>query len=103
MNTPPQQTFPSLVRRPCFCCYDCPFVVGPKQYKEGVYYHFVDEQKDAQGNVIDVLVDLWICSVLWVLCIVRTDSGNGHAYLIEYVPHGETTRRRAVIFQALLL
>jgi putative DNA primase/helicase len=77
--------------------------VGPKQYKEGVYYHFVDEQKDAQGNVIDVLVDLWICSVLWVLCIVRTDSGNGHAYLIEYVPHGETTRRRAVIFQALLL
>ena len=34
---------------------------------------------------------------------MRTDSGNGHAYLIEYIPHGETQPRRAVLSQALLL
>jgi putative DNA primase/helicase len=78
-------------------------MVGERRYREGVYYHFVTQEKDAAGANVDVLVDLWILSVLRVLCIVRTDSGNGHAYLIEYVPHGETTLRRAVISQPALL
>jgi len=78
-------------------------MAGSKQYRQGVYYHFVEQEKDSQGNIVDVLVDLWICSVLWVRCIVRTDSGNGHAYLIEYIPHGESAPRRAVLLQALLL
>jgi putative DNA primase/helicase len=98
-----QQTFPPLNRRPCFCCYDLPFMVGLRRYDEGVYYHFVKTERDASGNEIDVPVDLWIVSVLYVLCIVRKDSGDGHAYLIEYIPHGETVRKRAVISQALLL
>jgi putative DNA primase/helicase len=78
-------------------------MVNTNSYREGVYYHFVEKQKDSTGIVMNVPVDLWICSVLWVLCIVRTDSGNGHAYLIEYIPHGETQSRRAVLPQALLL
>jgi hypothetical protein len=106
-----QVEFPPISIRPCFRCYDQPFVVGDNRYKEGVYYHFVKiekhangkEKKDANGNVIKFAVDLWICSVLRVLHIVRSDSGNGHAYLLEYVPHGETQKRRAVLTQALLL
>jgi putative DNA primase/helicase len=100
---PQQVSFPPLSRRPCFCCYDQAFLVGSNKYKEGVYHHFVETEKDAIGNEIEVAVDRWIVSVLRVLCIVRTDSGNEHAYLLEYIPHGETQPRRAVLAQALLL
>jgi putative DNA primase/helicase len=103
MTPPPQQTFPPISRRPCYCCYGLPFIVGTEHFKEGVYYHCLNEEKDASGNVVTIAVDLWICSILRVLCIVRTDSGNEHAYLLEYVPHGETQSRRAVLSQALLL
>jgi putative DNA primase/helicase len=103
MSSPPQQIFPPPKHRPCYCCYDAPFLVGNNRYKEGVYYHFVETKKDANGNEIEVAVDLWICSVLRVLCIVRTDSGTEHAYLLEYIPHGETQSRRAVLAQSLLL
>ena len=48
-------------------------------------------------------VDLWICSPLKVLCIVRAASGNEHSYLIEYIEHGEETPRRTLLSQALLL
>ena len=97
-----QQTFPPLARRPCFCCYDIPFMVGLRRYDEGVYYHYIAQQ-EVNGVKVDVLVNQWILSVLYVLCIVRTDSGDGHAYLIEYIPHGETVRKRAVISQSGLL
>ena len=103
MNPLPQQTFPPKNRRPIYCCYDAPFMVGNKSYKAGVYYHCVEERKDAAGVPIEVLVDRWVCSVLKVLYILRTDSGIGHAYLIEYIPHGETQPRRAVLLQASLL
>jgi putative DNA primase/helicase len=86
-------------------------VVDSKHYKAGVYYHYLKEEKEAaakvkkdpDGNVKIILVDLWICSVLRVLHIVRTDSGNEHGYLLEYVAHGETQPRRGVLLQALLL
>jgi putative DNA primase/helicase len=100
---PQQVDFPPISRRPCFRCYDQPFLLGTRHYKEGVYYHFVQTEKDADGNEIKIAVDLWICSVLRVLCIVRTDYGNEHGYLLEYVAHGETERRRAVLSQASLL
>jgi hypothetical protein len=103
MNLLPQQTFPPRNRRPIFCCYDGPFVVDNKRYKEGVYYHCIKERKDSAGKTIEVLVDLLICSVLKVLYILRTESGIGHAYLIEYIAHGETQPRRAVLPQASLL
>jgi putative DNA primase/helicase len=77
-------------------------MVGTKRYDEGVYHHGVDKQ-EVNGVKVDVLVDRWILSVLYVLCIARTDSGDGHAYLIEYIPHGETVRKRAVISQSGLL
>lgn len=38
-----------------------------------------------------------------MLCIVRTDAGNEHSYLIEYLSHGECAPRRVVLPQALLL
>jgi putative DNA primase/helicase len=99
----PQVTFPSEARRPCFACYDQAFAVGNRRYKEGVYYHCMQERKDKDGNTTPVEVNLWICSVLKVLYIVRTDAGNEHSYLLEYVPHGESTLRRVVLPQALLL
>jgi len=89
------QTYPSERERPCFHCYDTPFVVGNKQIKAGVYYHFIDEQK--------VPVDRWICSVLRVVYIIRTKSGGEYSYLIEFVPHGETQPRRIVLPQSSLL
>lgn len=41
--------------------------------------------------------------MLKVLHVLRTDAGNGHSYLIEYIPHGETQPRRLVLAQASLL
>ena len=59
-------------------------------------------QKDEDGDVV-IPVDHWICSVLKVICIVRTGAGNEHSYLIEYVAHGENAPRRSLLSQALLL
>jgi len=100
----PKVAFPPMSRRPVFCCYDRPFTVDSKHYKAGVYYHYVT-QKDENGKKSKNKrpVDLWICSVLRVQHIVRTGSGNEHGYLLEYMPHGETEPRRAVLSQALLL
>jgi putative DNA primase/helicase len=54
-------------------------------------------------TAIEVPVDPRICSVLEVLAIVRTRSGGGHGYLIEFIPHGETRVRRKILSQAALL
>src|SRR4029077_2837486 len=105
-DAPPEQKsepystviFPSAAKRPTFACYDEAFFVGNKRYRAGVYYHGTDED----GDVV-VPVDQWICSVLKVICIVRTAVGAEHSYLIEYVPHGEKAPRRSTLSQALLL
>jgi putative DNA primase/helicase len=94
------QTYPAIKERPCFRCYDAPFKRGNRDFKAGVYRHVTEEDKDTK---IEVPVDLWICSLLRVLFIVRTESGSEHGYLIEYVPHGESQPRRMVMSQALLL
>jgi putative DNA primase/helicase len=94
---PSPQTYPDLKDRPCFRCYSAPFAAG---FKAGVYQHVIEKDKDTQA---DVSVDRWICSILRVLAIVRTESGAEHGYLIEYVPHGESQPRREVMSQALLL
>ena len=94
--------FPSAAKRPSFVCYDEDFFVGNKLYKAGVYSHETKET-DKDGDVVEILVDHWICSVLKVICIVRAGAGNEHSYLIEYVAHGERTPRRALLSQALLL
>ena len=52
----PQVTFPPPRRRPCFICYDAPFLVGKHRYKEGVYYHFTEEETDTAGNVTELPV-----------------------------------------------
>jgi putative DNA primase/helicase len=77
-------------------------MVGNDHYKAGVYCHYIGERKD-DASAIEVPVDRWVVSVLKVLHILRTDSGTGHAYLIQYIPHGETQPRRAVLAQASLL
>ena len=111
-NAEPQQTpdsthpvivFPSAAKRPTFACYDEAFFVGNKLYKAGVYFHETKQKTDEDGDVVEVLVDRWICSVLKVICIVRASTGNEHSYLIEYVPHGEKAPRRSLLSQALLL
>lgn len=98
-----QVEFPLISRRPCFCCYDHPFLVGSEYHKAGVYYHFITKEKTESGEEIEVLIDRWILSVLRVLHIVRTDSGDEHAYLVEYIPHGETQPRWTTLPQASLL
>jgi putative DNA primase/helicase len=99
----PQQTFPPAERRPCFCCYRQAFLIGEEHYYAGVYYHTAETEKDDSGGKVETLVDTWVTSVVEVLCIVRTDAGTEHAYLLEYIPHGEAEIRRAVLAQALLL
>jgi len=99
----PQVNFPPDSRRPCFCCYDQAFLVGNHRYEEGVYCHYLEEEKDTAGNITEIPRDDWILSVYKVLHIVRTDSGNEHSYLVEYRAHGENRLRRAVLSQALLL
>jgi putative DNA primase/helicase len=48
-------------------------------------------------------VDDWFCSPLKIIAITRTEAGRAHAYLIEYLPHGSTEKRRTILSQALLL
>jgi putative DNA primase/helicase len=96
--------FPDGSQRPTFACYDEDFFVGNKRFKAGVYYHEVKQKKDKDRNVVAVLLDdRWICSVLKVICIVRTGVGKDHSYLIEYIPHGEKAPRREILSQAQLL
>ena len=102
-STHPVIVFPSAAKRPTFACYDEAFFVGNKLYKPGVYYHETKQKIDEDGDVVEILIDRWICSVLKVICIVRTGAGNEHSYLIEYVPHGEKAPRRSLLSQALLL
>jgi putative DNA primase/helicase len=95
--------FPPLSDRPAYVCYDEDFVVNDTKHKAGVYLHGSREEKNEEGETVEQPVDLWICSPLKVLCIVRAASGNEHSYLVEYVEHGEETPRRTLLSQALLL
>ena len=94
-----KREFPPLSQRPVFLCYDKDFVANGEKRKAGVYWHGIKSKKK-EG---EVLVDQWICSILKVLCIVRASAGNEHSYLIEYIPHGESSPRRSLLSQALLL
>jgi hypothetical protein len=100
---PPEIEFPNESKRPCFGLYKVPFISNGAPYNAGVYWHFVEEEKDDDGNKVPLLVNLWILSVLEVIAIVRTGSGREHSYLIEYIPHGETDSRYEVLSQAALL
>src|SRR5215831_14877300 len=100
---PPEIEFPPESERPCFRLYKVPFISNGAPYTAGVYWHFVEEETDDDGNKVPVLVNLWILSVLEVIAIVRTGSGREHSYLIEYIPHGETLPYYEVLSQAALL
>jgi hypothetical protein len=100
---PPEIEFPPISKRPCFRFYKTFFLSNGKPYDPGVYWHTVEKEKDNGGNKVQVLIDLWILSVLEVLAITRTDAGREHSYLIVYIPHGETTPRYEVLSQAALL
>ncbi len=95
--------FPPLSRRPISLCYDKDFNVNGQPYYAGVYSHDVKHVAGKDGNERDVPVDQWICSVLKVISIVRSNTGGEHSYLIEYISHGETEPRRTLLPQSLLL
>ena len=100
----PQMDFPPEDWRPCFCCYDQPFLVDARRYKAGVYHHYMKEVTDqATGEKTLVPVNEWICSVLRVLHIVETGIGDEHGYLLEYLSHGKAQPKRIVLSQELLL
>ncbi len=99
----PKTEFPPRSERPCHRLYEHAFLVGDKQRKAGVYLHTWRDRKTPKGETIEELVDIWICSVLRVIAITRTDAGTEYAYLIEFIPHGKTEKRREVLSQALLL
>jgi putative DNA primase/helicase len=99
----PEIELPPESKRPCFRLYKVPFISEGAGYRAGVYWHFVEEEKDDDGNKVSVLVDLWILSVLEVVAIVRTGAGREHSYLIEYIPHGEIASHYEVLSQAALL
>src|SRR5262249_16263369 len=101
--SPSNIDFPPLSNRPCFRLYKTFFLSNGKPYDPGDYWHTVEEEKDSNGNKVQVLVDLWICSVLIVIAITRTDAGKEHSYLIKYIPHGETSSGYEVLSQAALL
>jgi putative DNA primase/helicase len=100
---PVSQKYPDERQRPCFRCYDTPYIVGKSQFRAGVYHHVMEEQKDDADNKMEVPVDHWILSILRIVSILRTASGGEHSYLIEFVPHGETEPRHIVLPQSSLL
>ena len=100
-ETLPTITFPSAAERPTYACYDVDFTDGNRRHKAGVYYHDVQQAPGANGAVL--LFDHWICSVLKVIGIVRTDAGDDHSYLLEYVEHGKSAPKKTLLSQALLL
>src|SRR5271157_2522251 len=81
--------FPAMDDRPRIILYKQPFTNEGRPHDAGVYYHGIKEEKDADANVTEVPTDDWFLSVLEVIAITRTRSGDEHSYLIEYVPHGE--------------
>ena len=99
----PQVTFPPRAARPTFICYDEAFFAEGHVSKAGVYYHYIEKTKDEFGNSVEELIDLWICSPIRVLCVVRSGGGNEHSYLVEYLEHGQSSPRRTVFSQAMLL
>ena len=84
----PQIVFPPSSRRPVYCCYDGPFLVRTEPYPAGVYFH----RKDDSGT----LSDRWVCSVLRVIAITRSEAGK-RVCIVEFVPQGATQKRRDVI------
>lgn len=103
-GTLPEAVFPPLKKRPCFVVYETDFQVKGDKHKAGVYHHTFTKEPDPLTKAVQTIEhDTWILSVLKVVSIIRAESGKEHGYLIEYVAHGETSRRREVLSQSLLL
>jgi putative DNA primase/helicase len=103
-GTLPVVVFPPLNKRPRFVVYETEFQVKGHRYKAGVYHHTFTKETDPQTKAVQTIEhDTWILSVLKVVAIIRAESGKEHGYLIEYVAHGESSRRREVLSQSSLL
>jgi putative DNA primase/helicase len=110
----PTVRFPSREERTCFRAYKEPVCdLEGEWHKAGVYLHGVAKKKPGKGDIgedqdnpqdyLPPLIDLCFLSYLNVLGITRTTEGTEHSYLIEYLAHGETSIRRTVLPQSLLV
>jgi putative DNA primase/helicase len=80
------------------------FMAEGRRWERGVYHHYIDIQKDPYGiGETEELIEQWITSPLSIVAILRTLEGEEHSYLVEYISHGETEIRRAVLPQSLLI
>jgi putative DNA primase/helicase len=99
----PTFTFPTKKQRPCFVNYWTDFLAESRYYHAGVYYHHVEERQGADGQKAEVLVNEWFMSPAEVDAITRIEGSREHSYILEYIPHGETERRRMLLPQSLLV
>jgi len=99
----PVEDFPPRKSRPCYSVHDSLFQNNGRSYRDGVYFHSVEVKTDPNGQKVEHLIDTWICSVLSVFAITRTNSCKEHGYLLEFIPHGERAKVREILSQSLLL
>jgi putative DNA primase/helicase len=112
----PSVEFPPKDKRPCYINYWTDFMVDGRRHEAGVYYHHVakkaasdltelvgdDVQQDSDSQE-ESLISEWFMSPAVVDAITRTEGSREHSYILEYIPHGETERRRMLLPQALLV
>src|SRR5258708_18800315 len=98
-------TFPTTQFRRWFDCYDTAFQNAEgRKYKAGVYEHRYTEGEDPVTHEPKRIPDdTWICSVVKVLYVVRTESGKEHSYRIKYVEHGKTSPQYVILPQSSLV
>jgi putative DNA primase/helicase len=99
--------FPSREERPCYRAYAEPFTFNGRRYESGTYFHHIEKKKEiteSRGEIEkEQLANDWFLSYLEVRGIVHTSDFKEYSYLIDYLPHGETTIKRVVFPQALLV
>jgi putative DNA primase/helicase len=93
---PASKLFPAPEERPCYRLYEKDFQEDETSWEAGVYWHSYNEKTND-------LIDQRILSCVRVVAITRTAEDREFGYLLEYVPHGKTAVRYAVIPQSLLV
>ena len=127
----PSVQFPPEDKRPCFVNHWSDFLIGKQRHEAGVYFHAVTTKNSELAKMLGgnfsqepdefalrgpvsvetrlkeeespKVINKRVLSPAEVLAITRTEGSKEHSYVLEYIPHGETERRKLLLPQALLV
>ncbi len=74
--------YPTEKQRPCYRVYEGFLQVDKnKKLKPGVYYHYIKEGKE---NALPQVIDVWICSPLYVEAVTLDQYGNNYGRFLRF-------------------